>query len=992
MSKPVVIEIIAKDGASKVIRAVANDLDVLDAAGERAHQGLGKTSDGLEKTGGAASGAEGKLAKLAGGLEKVSGAFALVGTAQQVLNWTDQGTAIEGLADSYHKLTANAKVNGDTLLASMRSASNGYISDIDLMKGANKALLTGGEELAGALPKLLQIAGASARATGGDMSQLYQDLIEGITKAEPEILDNLGITLNLTQVYDDYAQKLGKTANELTTTEKSAALLNAVMAQGDGFIQKLGGSTAQVGGSVARLRSEFANLKTELQGLSAIGLEQVLSGGQYLIDESNRMILEAGKDYATYRQIMTDTGQAADMLTEAQYRLAQSLMTNGSSAADANQKVQSLADTESVLRDALTRRAESAQLSEEQINALVERTLALAAANPEVAATLYEASDAIDGSSDAVQNYIAILDEQAAALQYADIENARLEQSTRLVEQAHADAQAQLEANWGALLNAADGAFILGDAALYATDAGYAMSDSQYENANANLQQQLAAAQAEMQNLILADVMAQVEAGSYNTAEASGVLAAQLNIEQGEALNLINAYIKLNAVRGQINARKTTNAASSALQDVVRAVKNPEPVRAPRSGGARRSGGGARGDSKRSGSGSSGKSEAVKEAEREERELEKVKERLNKASDKANKQREKLERDHAKKLSDIWDEWRAKELAATEKFNADKFQDRLSMAKALVDVDEDLWNKAKAEESAYWDEAQKIAQAGDAQKADEFYKAAKDYTAMKADHAQELRDLDEQIAAEEDAVERQKLEQKKRRLQEIYAEEEKLAAENLDKIRTRQEEIDKQRDEALAEENEDYTKAQADLAQAFAENVKEVVDSSGKIADAVAGMADRLVADFDRISSAAAASGGSGGGEGGDAPPPDGSHALGLKGAGVPHDGYIAELHKQEWILTKDEVDAIQQGKVLTANGVVSPDRLAPRSTPLMPSVPRGDAPRSTGGTIVIAPNFGNSTAPRAEVRSAAKDIETIVRKVFDEEARKSKRLARLGG
>jgi hypothetical protein len=43
---------------------------------------------------------------------------------------------------------------------------------MELMQGANKALLTGGTELANALPRLLEIAGAAAKAQGGNMNTI----------------------------------------------------------------------------------------------------------------------------------------------------------------------------------------------------------------------------------------------------------------------------------------------------------------------------------------------------------------------------------------------------------------------------------------------------------------------------------------------------------------------------------------------------------------------------------------------------------------------------------------------------------------------------------------------------------------------------------------------------------------------------------------------------------------------------------------------------
>ena len=66
---------------------------------------------------------------------------------------------------------------------------------------------------------------------GVDMTDALSRLSRGITKLEPELLDELGIFTKLTQSNNDYALKLGKSALALTDFEKRQGFANAVLAE-----------------------------------------------------------------------------------------------------------------------------------------------------------------------------------------------------------------------------------------------------------------------------------------------------------------------------------------------------------------------------------------------------------------------------------------------------------------------------------------------------------------------------------------------------------------------------------------------------------------------------------------------------------------------------------------------------------------------------------------------------------------------------------------
>jgi hypothetical protein len=74
-------------------------------------------------------------------------------------------------------------------------------------------------------------AGKAATALGRDYTDTYDRLIRGVSKAEPELLDELGITLKLAEAKRKYAEMVGVSADQLTAAQSSQAVLVETMSQ-----------------------------------------------------------------------------------------------------------------------------------------------------------------------------------------------------------------------------------------------------------------------------------------------------------------------------------------------------------------------------------------------------------------------------------------------------------------------------------------------------------------------------------------------------------------------------------------------------------------------------------------------------------------------------------------------------------------------------------------------------------------------------------------
>ena len=192
------------------------------------------------------------------------GVQALKKLGRQIQMLSGQSAKLDSMRDSFNKMAAEAGATGQELLAAMNEASLGMVKDADLIQSSMTAMMLINKKALGdvteTIPMLSKIATSAARALGEDVGFMFDSLARGIGRASPMILDNLGFTIRLSEVYGDYAEKLGKTTKELTILERQTALLNTVMAQGEGYVEKLGISTGGLATNTKQLHKIMQDL------------------------------------------------------------------------------------------------------------------------------------------------------------------------------------------------------------------------------------------------------------------------------------------------------------------------------------------------------------------------------------------------------------------------------------------------------------------------------------------------------------------------------------------------------------------------------------------------------------------------------------------------------------------------------------------------------------------------------------------------------------
>ena len=110
------------------------------------------------------------------------------------------------------------------------------------------------------IERLASVARSASLALGVSMPDAISRLSRGITKLEPELLDELGIMTRLEPATQAYARELGKTVTQLTDFERRQAFANAVLAEGEA---KFGAITNLQTNPYDRLISSLKNLTQE---------------------------------------------------------------------------------------------------------------------------------------------------------------------------------------------------------------------------------------------------------------------------------------------------------------------------------------------------------------------------------------------------------------------------------------------------------------------------------------------------------------------------------------------------------------------------------------------------------------------------------------------------------------------------------------------------------------------------------------------------------
>lgn len=213
-----------------------------------------QASEALGKLGGVLGG----LATAAAGL--AAGAVAGVGAlGSAIANLAMEAAPVEQVRQAFDALTTSIGETSTAMLESLRTATNGMVSDADLMRSANQMISMGLADSTESAANLAEMAVRLGGAMGNDAVASLENFSLMLANQSIPRLDSFGISAAAVR---ERMEELTTGTNALTREE---AFLQAVSEQGAVALNRLGTAGTQGAAvSMAQLKATIENLKLEL--------------------------------------------------------------------------------------------------------------------------------------------------------------------------------------------------------------------------------------------------------------------------------------------------------------------------------------------------------------------------------------------------------------------------------------------------------------------------------------------------------------------------------------------------------------------------------------------------------------------------------------------------------------------------------------------------------------------------------------------------------
>jgi lambda family phage tail tape measure protein len=196
--------------------------------------------------------------------------YGLIREAKLALDTVEQtGNAVRGLASTARY---SGEDIGQSINAGMEIAEDGLVNVRDASQ-ALQNLLSRGFSLKESIDIIDRLKDAAAfnRQASLSMSDAVKSATEGLKNENSILVDNAGVTKNVSVMWKEYALQHGKSVDKLTQAQKRQAEYNGIMRETEGqvgnaklAIEGITGAKAQLSVEVFKLRNAFGEGETGL--------------------------------------------------------------------------------------------------------------------------------------------------------------------------------------------------------------------------------------------------------------------------------------------------------------------------------------------------------------------------------------------------------------------------------------------------------------------------------------------------------------------------------------------------------------------------------------------------------------------------------------------------------------------------------------------------------------------------------------------------------
>ena len=233
-----------------------------------------------------------------------------VGFAIRALGkFSSSASKVVAMKKAFNTLSGGVSVS-ENALKKLQKATNGTMSEFDLFQQANNAMILGVTKNSDEMAEMFDMAQRLGKALGKDTASSVESLVTGIGRQSRLMLDNIGIIVDSTKAYKDYASANNISADSLSDVQKKQAFLDATLESARKKLSTMNEETEDAQNSFARLSAESANLSSAIgQRLSpalASVSEKLASHFKFLTDiiEPTTKLEDAQKKLATQEAIL----------------------------------------------------------------------------------------------------------------------------------------------------------------------------------------------------------------------------------------------------------------------------------------------------------------------------------------------------------------------------------------------------------------------------------------------------------------------------------------------------------------------------------------------------------------------------------------------------------------------------------------------------------------------------------------------------------------
>jgi len=272
-----------KLGVEAVIKGLSSFMSGMNKM-DKSIDDVGKSS---EKTGKISD----KLAQNWAGLATAAASLgAAVFAAKKYFDFAEEGAQLLRLEQSGESLARSFGMSMNEIVDAVDKAASGTVARSDIIQAANRAMLLGVATSAEQMAQLMEVASVRGKAMGLSTTQAFNDIVTGIGRASPMILDNLGIVTGGEKVYIEFAESIGKAKDELTDAEKKQALLNAVLESSEGLLKAAASQAEDLATKYERFNASTKNLSDTFKKELALSVTNIIPDFDDLVDTYSKVI------------------------------------------------------------------------------------------------------------------------------------------------------------------------------------------------------------------------------------------------------------------------------------------------------------------------------------------------------------------------------------------------------------------------------------------------------------------------------------------------------------------------------------------------------------------------------------------------------------------------------------------------------------------------------------------------------------------------------